>query len=135
MTIRTERAMSIAHVTATFPPYYTGTGNVCYHNARILAARGHDVHVYTADWPGSADDPAGVVIHRLKDLMRLGNAPFLPQLTTLARHDIIHLHYPFIFGAEQVALRSIVGGTPLAITYHNDLIAPGLRGALFSLYE
>ena len=44
--------MRIAHVTATFPPYYAGTGNVCYHNARVLAARGHEVHVYTADWPG-----------------------------------------------------------------------------------
>lgn len=127
--------MSIAHVTATFPPYYTGTGNVCYHNARVLAARGHDVHVYTAAWPGNVDDPSGVVIHRLKELVRFGNAPLLPQLSMLGRHDVIHLHYPFIFGAEQVALRSIFGRTPLTITYHNDLIAPGLRGTLFSLYE
>jgi hypothetical protein len=36
--------MRIAHVTAT---------NVCYHNARVLAARGHDVHVFTAAWVGS----------------------------------------------------------------------------------
>ena len=73
--------MRIAHVSATFPPYYGGTGNVCYHNARVLAERGHDVHVFTADWPGERDDPPGVTVHRLKPLFRIGNAPVLPQLS------------------------------------------------------
>src|ERR1019366_9897119 len=43
----------IAHVWATFPPYAGGTGNVCYHNARVMAARGHEVHVFTTAHPGS----------------------------------------------------------------------------------
>ncbi|MBM4431358.1 MAG: glycosyltransferase family 4 protein, partial [Chloroflexi bacterium] len=35
--------MRIAHVTATFPPHYAGTGVVCYHNALGLARLGHQV--------------------------------------------------------------------------------------------
>jgi glycosyltransferase involved in cell wall biosynthesis len=127
--------MRIAHITATFPPYYTGTGNVCYHNARVLAQRGHDVHVYTVPWPGVPVDPEGVTVHRLKPLMRVGNAPLLPQLRGIDDADIIHLHYPFIFGAEFVALAARRHNTPLVLTYHNDLIAPGPRGLFFSLYE
>lgn len=127
--------MRIAHVTATFPPYYGGTGNVCYHNARVLAERGHEVHVYTSTWPGEVDDPPGVTVHRLKPVIRAGNAPLSPQLGNLGRFDIIHLHYPFISGAEIVGLGAMLRRTPLVLTYHNDLRASGLRGRVFSLYE
>ena len=116
--------MRIAHVTATFPPYYGGTGNVCYHNARVLAARGHDVHVFTADWPGERDDPPGVTVHRLKPMLRVGNAPVLPQLLRMGQFDLIHLHYPFYTGAEFVALTR----TPYVATYHQDVQVEGLIG-------
>ncbi|HEU4792967.1 MAG TPA: glycosyltransferase, partial [Nitrolancea sp.] len=127
--------MRIAHVTATFPPYYAGTGNVCYHNARVLAARGHEVHVYTADWPGEPDDPPGVTVHRLKPAVRVGNAPVLSQLLRLGAFDLVHLHYPFIFGAELLTLGVLARRTPLVLTYHNDLLAPGWRGRFFAAYE
>ena len=35
--------MKLAHVTATFPPYWAGTGNAAYHNARLMVERGHEV--------------------------------------------------------------------------------------------
>ncbi|NTW03284.1 MAG: glycosyltransferase family 4 protein, partial [Oscillochloris sp.] len=68
--------MKIAHVTATFPPYSGGTGNVCAHNARELARRGHEVTVLTA---ARADAPAeerwaGVRVRRLRSLAKIGNA-------------------------------------------------------------
>ena len=90
--------MRIAHVTATFPPYWGGTGNVCYYNARELSRRGHEVHVFTA---GVKDAPAeekmeGVFVHRLKPLIQFGNAFFIPGLVKLKRFDIIHLHYPLL---------------------------------------
>ncbi len=122
--------MRIAHVTATFPPYYGGTGNVCYHNARVLAARGHDVHVFTADWPGSPDDPPGVTVHRLKPVVRVGNAPVLPQLLRLGNFDLVHLHYPFYSGAEFVAL----SGAPYVVTYHQDVQLAGWLGRATSLH-
>ncbi len=127
--------MRIAHVSATFPPYYGGTGNVCFHNARILVERGHEVHVVTATWPGERIDPKGVTVHRVRPLVRAGNAPLLPRLAHLKGFDIIHVHCPFISGAELVALGSVARRTPLVLTYHNDLVAPGVRGRIFSLYE
>ncbi|MCB0240952.1 MAG: glycosyltransferase family 4 protein, partial [Anaerolineae bacterium] len=128
----------IAHVTATFPPYRGGTGNVCYHNARELARRGHDVHVFTATVDGAPQRETldGIEIHRLRPLVRVGNAPVLPQLfTTLRGFDVIHLHYPFIFGAELVRLTSLFHRTPFVITLHNDLIGDGARAKLFAGYQ
>jgi glycosyltransferase involved in cell wall biosynthesis len=130
--------MRIAHVTATFPPYRGGTGNVCFHNACELARRGHEVHVFTAALPGAAplESLDGVTVHRLRPLLRVGNAPLLPGLLRALRgFDVIHLHYPFIFGAEFVRLTSIATGTPLMVSFHNDLIGDGHRAALFSAYQ
>lgn len=130
------RPLRIAHVTATFPPYYGGTGNVCYHNARALAARGHRVEVFTAVWPGEPDDPAGVTVHRLPPVAKVGNALLLPGLIPrLRRFDLVHLHHPFIGGGDLTGLLAGLRRLPLVITYHNDLHAPGVRGALFRLYE
>lgn len=123
-------------MTATFPPYYGGTGNVCYHNARVLAARGHDVHVYTAAWPGESDDPPGVSVHRLRPGISIGNALLLPGLIrALRRFDVVHLHCPFIGGGELATAVARIRRMPLVVTYHNDLAAPGARGALFAVYR
>jgi len=124
--------MRIAHVTATFPPYQGGTGNVCYHNARGLVQRGHSVHVFTAAFSGvqAYEVSHGVIIHRLRPMMRIGNAPVLPGLTRVLRDfDLIHLHYPF-FGGEMTALIAWLSHTPLVITYHQDVLLTGLMGSI-----
>jgi glycosyltransferase involved in cell wall biosynthesis len=127
--------MRIAHVTATFPPYMAGTGNVCYHNALELARLGHQVAVYTAagSLPG-AFDPPGVDVRRLPAVLRFGNAPLLPGLLRIRDVDILHLHYPFIFGAELVCAVSRIRRIPLVLTYHNDLVGEGVRRLLFGAY-
>jgi glycosyltransferase involved in cell wall biosynthesis len=128
--------MRIAHVTATFPPYMAGTGNVCYHNALALARIGHQVTVYTADGrPAKEFDPPGVTVRRLPAVCRFGNAPLLPGLLRIRDADIIHLHYPFIFGAEMVSAVARIRRIPLVLTYHNDLIGEGLRRWLFAAYR
>lgn len=129
--------MRIAHITATFPPYEGGSGRVCYQNAVGLAARGHDVHVYTALSPlGEIDAklPDLLHLHRLKPLVQIGNAPLLLGLLQLERVDIAHLHLPFIFGAELTWLTALLRGIPYVVTYHNDLIGEGGRARLFDLY-
>ena len=120
------RPLRIAHVSATFPPYRGGTGNVCDHNVRELAQRGHDVHVYTAASGSPATESRdGFTIHRLQPLVRVGNAPVLPGLLTALRgYDIIHLHYPF-FGGELATLAALVRRCPLVITYHQDVLLHG----------
>jgi glycosyltransferase involved in cell wall biosynthesis len=130
--------MRIAHVTATFPPNYTGTGNVCYHNARQLARRGHEVHVYTARVHGapSREVRDHVHVHRLRPWLHYGNAPFLPDLFFhLKSFDLVHLHLPFYGGCEAVYLLRKLRRVRLVITHHQDVKLPGLLGLINRLHD
>lgn len=133
--------MHIAHVTATFPPYRAGTGNVCLAHARELAKRGHTVHVFTATSQSNPDLPrhevsGGMHVRRLKTPFRIGNAPVIPALAAvLFGFDLIHLHYPFVFGAEMARAAATLAGTPLVLSFHNDLAGRGIRSAIFSWYQ
>ena len=127
--------MRIAQLTATFPPYFAGTGNVCFHQSRCLAERGHEVDVYTATYPGEPVDPPGVRVHRMAPVVRVGLAPLLPRLLRIPRPDVIHLHQPFIFGAELAVLRALRTGIPIVSSFHNELKGEGVKGALFRGYS
>ena len=129
--------MKIAHVTATYPPYYAGTGLVAYHQSRELATRGHEVAVYTSIFPASASEleTPGVVVRKIRPLVRIGNAPFLPSLLGLRDFDVVHLHHPFIFGSEMIYVASRLRKFPYVLTHHNDLIGDGLRTYLFDIYS
>jgi glycosyltransferase involved in cell wall biosynthesis len=127
--------MRIAHITATFPPYLGGTGNVCFHNARELARRDHEMHVFTAAHPKYSREEIldGIHVHRLLPIIRFGNAPVLAQLISCLRgFDILHLHYPF-FGGEFTALAAKITSTPLVITYHQDVVLHGVMGRIEKL--
>ena len=117
-------------MSATFPPYRAGTGNVCFKNAQELARRGHEVHVFTPALPQAPawEKIGGFEIHRLQPLARFGNAALLPGLlTSLNAFDLIHLHYPF-FGGELTGLVAWLSRTPLIITYHQDVLLSGWMG-------
>jgi len=115
----------IAHVTATFPPYRGGTGNVAWHQARELARLGHEVHVFTCSAGGPSVAPANVHVHRLRPLVRLGNAPVLPGLVAALRgFSVVHVHHPFFFGGEQAWLAARIHRTPYVVTYHHDVELP-----------
>lgn len=125
--INPSKKLKVAHVTATFPPYRGGTGNVCYNNARELVQLGHEVHVFTATVENAPklEIKEGVTVHRLRPLLRIGNAPVLPGLlTALHNFDIVHLHYPF-FGGELTTFSAWVTRIPLVITYHQDVFLRG----------
>lgn len=101
--------MRIAHVSVTYPPHNTGTGNVAHANAAELSRRGHQVHAFTAKEAGLLANEIidGVSVHRLRPILRYGNAAFLPNLFSHLRNfDLIHIHLPFYGGAEAVLLRS-----------------------------
>lgn len=129
--------MRIAQVTATFPPYLAGTGYVAYYQSRELARLGHEVHVLTAasKSDGDNDHPEGVYMHHLSALTRIGNAPLLPGLLNLQAFDIVHLHYPFISGAELTWAACRRREMPYLVNYHNDLIGVGLRKLIFNTYK
>ncbi len=129
------KSLRIGVLTATFPPYRAGTGNVVFSQAEELARRGHDVTVITATYPGVPEDPENVRVRRIEPMLRAGNAPFLPELLLLHGFDLLHLHQPFIFGAELGTTAALLRRTPLVSSIHNELVASGLRGALFTAYS
>lgn len=130
--------LRIAHLTATFPPYPGGAGNTCYRFAVGQAERGNHVEVFTAPAEGEPPDPGGVIVHRIEPTIAIGNAPLLPRLARLEGFDVVHIHYPFIFGAELTLLarlRRRSRDSALIVHYKNRLLGGGPRGALFEAYE
>ena len=132
------RPLRIAHLTATFPPYPGGAGNTCYRFARGQAERGHHVEVFTATATGEAPDPGDAIVHRIDPVMAIGNAPLIPKLARLDSFDVVHLHYPFIFGSELTLLGRLRRRTrraALVVHYKNRLMGKGPRGVMFETYE
>lgn len=131
-------ALKVAHLTATFPPYRGGAGNTAYRFAVEQAGRGYEVEVFTAPTDGVAPDPGGATVHRIDPVLAIGNAPLIPRLAWLTGFDVIHVHYPFIFGGELTMLARVRGRArrqALLVHYKNRLVSDGFRGALFEAYE
>ncbi|KUK17004.1 glycosyltransferase family 4 protein [Thermococcus sibiricus] len=129
--------MKIAQVSATFPPYMAGTGNVCYHYAMELAKLGHEVTVFTSRYPDEDYAyPDIITVKRFKPLFRIGNAPFIPQLLReIQDFDIVHLHYPFFFGGELIYFLKKLRNQKYVVTYHNDVILLGMWGIPLKFYK
>lgn len=128
--------MRIAQVVSTFPPYMAGTGNVCYHYSLQLARLGHDVTVFTSGHSRKDyQDPESIKVVRFKPLFKIGNAPFTPQLAAIERFDIVHLHFPYVFGAELILVNSMLRKSPLVVTSHQDMDFEGVLHYLAKGYN
>jgi len=130
--------LRVAHLTATFPPYPGGAGNTAHRFAVGQAERGHHVEVFTAPAPGKTPESPGVEVHRAKPVFAIGNAPLIPSLARLGGFDVVHLHYPFIFGADLTLLgrlRRKRRSQALLVHYKNRLVGDAGRGLLFEAYE
>lgn len=130
--------LRIAHLTATFPPYPGGAGNTAFRFARGQAERGEHVEVFTASAEGEAPDPGRAIVHRIDPVVAIGNAPLIPSLARLDGFDVVHVHYPFIFGSELTLLgrlRRRSRSAALIVHYKNRLMGTGTRGAMFETYE
>jgi len=134
----TEPRLRIAHLTATFPPYPGGAGNTAHRFAVGQAERGHHVEVWTAAAEGTPPFDGAAIVHRVEPKFAIGNAPLIPQIARLRGFDVLHIHYPFIFGVEMLlASRLGRGGRDSAVLVHykNELIGEGGRRPLFAVYE
>lgn len=125
--------MKIAHLVSTFRPYHGGMGNVAYEMAKNLAARGHEVSVFTpaynSEWP-KTEQLDGFTVRRLEPVFRYGNAAYLPNLSELQDYDVIHLHHPFLGAHKVLKLKK-----PLFVTYHMDLYGTGYKRPIFAIHE
>ncbi len=114
--------MKIACIAGTFPPYFAGVGNVCYHSALELAKLGNDVTVITSNFPkGKINYPSLIKVRRLTYPFMLGKSPFLPGLLRVKDFDIVNLHHPFYFGSELTYLSSRIHNFSYVLTYHMDV--------------
>ena len=128
--------MRIAMLSANFPPYFGGIGNVCFYNAVELVKLGHDVTVYTSNFPDKKMIyPKGLKVRRLRPLFRFRNAFCMPQLVGLKDYDLVHLHLPFHFGAEFALLVSKARRIPIVSTYQMDLVGERWLKVFFKLHE
>jgi glycosyltransferase involved in cell wall biosynthesis len=130
--------LRIAHLTATFPPYPGGAGNTAFRFARGQAERGHHVEVFTAPAEGEAPDPGAAIVHRIDPVFAIGNAPLIPRIARVEGFDVVHIHYPFIFGSELTLLGRLSRrrrGQALLVHYKNRLVAKGPRQVPFETYE
>jgi glycosyltransferase involved in cell wall biosynthesis len=128
----------IAHLTATFPPYPGGAGNTALRFARGQAERGHHVEVFTAPAEGEQPDAGQAMVHRIEPVMAIGNAPLIPSVARIAAFDVVHVHYPFIFGSELTLLGRATRRRrrqALLVHYKNRLVGNGARRPLFAAYE
>jgi glycosyltransferase involved in cell wall biosynthesis len=129
--------MKIAIISSTFPPYRGGMGNVAEEEARLLAARGHDVTVLIPEAKPKRV-PAGEPyrIREVEPLFRIGNAACMPELLeNMDGYDMVHLHYPFFGGAEFVAFKKWRKPEfKYAVTYHMDVVGTGVMKWIFSAY-
>jgi len=129
--------MKIAHIVSTFPPYFSGMGNTCYYQAKKLAELGHEVTVFTP-WRNEKFEfkDEKFKIHYLWPLIRYGNAALVPEIFIhLENFDVIHLHYPFIGGAEIIFFKKIFSFTPIVLQYQMDFNLPGPFCLISKIYN
>jgi glycosyltransferase involved in cell wall biosynthesis len=94
--------------------------------------------VFTATADGTPPDSGAAIVHRIEPLVRIGNAPLIPHLARLRGFNVLHLHYPFMFGAELTMvgrLGSAGHDAALLVHYKNRIVGKGARRAIFGTYE
>ena len=94
--------------------------------------------MFTAHADGEAPDAGGAIIHRARPLFAIGNAPLIPSLARVEGFDVVHVHYPFIFGSELTLLGRLAKRRrkqALLVHYKNQLLGKGAWGRLFAVYE
>ncbi len=131
--------MKIAIITAVFPPYQGGIGNVAYHHALQLKARGYDVTVFTPHYHSNKtkeDSVDGIKVIRVVPFVSFGNAAYVPSMKKeLAGFDTIFLHYPFFGGAEfALSFVNINKDSNLFVIYHMDVILSGWKERIVEWY-
>ncbi len=130
--------LRIAIVVCTYPPYRGGIGNAAARHARTLVELGHDVEVLCPAYdrgPGQ-DVVDGVLVHRLRPLVRHGLSAFVPSLARRVRdYDAMMLQYPFFGGAEPAALGARLSDTPYLAYFHMDVVWGGIRGVFLRVHR
>ncbi len=123
--------MKILEVLTYYRPWVSGLTIYVERLSKALAEQGHDVTVLTSQYDPQLpryDVLDGVKIVRIPVALRISKGVIMPGFGPMAwklarRADVIHLHLPQ-FDAPGVALRGLIMGKPVILTYHCDLQLP-----------
>jgi glycosyltransferase involved in cell wall biosynthesis len=124
------RPLRIAFFTDSFPPTHDGVAETTAALSGELAARGHQLTVFTVRLPGEKRLerlPNGVNVRRHLAIAapsypqyRVALLPYAPLFLSRRRFDVIHIHTPGFVGlAGYLAARR--WGLPAICTFHSDL--------------
>jgi len=120
----------IAIITAVYPPYKGGIGNIAFQRAHLLAKRGQTVTVFTPQYNSKSSPLEGVFY--LKPLIKYGNAAYVPHLCEkLKNFEVVILEYPFFGGMRAVYSAKKKYGFKLILNYNMDTVGSGLKGLIF----
>lgn len=134
--------MDILQTPVRFYPAVGGVESYVYELGRRLCARGHRLTVLcAATGAGQTPDTVdGMEVRRLFSPASIANTnitPTLPvHLLQYARQaDVIHTHLPTPWSADLSVLAGAVTGTPVVVTYHNDIVGEGMFAPVAALYN
>lgn len=137
--------MKIAHIVCSYPPYYSGMGNIVLETVSRLRKLGHEAAVFTPMYkevPTKEEYTREMkeqidYAKRLRPSIQYGKAARLPEIhRELADYDLVHLHYPFFGSANLVRRWKLKNkNKPLVVTYHMDTRGPGWKGLFFKYYS
>jgi glycosyltransferase involved in cell wall biosynthesis len=123
--------MRILTILTYYRPHTSGLTIYAERLAHALAARGHQLTIFTTQYQPDLpleEDQDGVRIVRVPVALRVSKGVIAPSFgrtaTRLVReHDVVQLHLPQ-FDAPGVALRARLMHKPTVLTYHCDLSLP-----------
>lgn len=135
--------MNILQTPVRFYPYIGGVESYVHNLSKKHVEAGHNVTVVCAKVKKETkqrEEIDGINVRRLKTIGRIANTNITPALPAVlleeAREaDVIHTHLPTPWSADLSALAGAVTGTPVVLTYHNDIIGEGIAEYVARAYN
>ena len=143
-----SHGLKVAQLVPYYAPVIGGVEGVCQYISEELAARGHEVHVFTANrsHPGSpcrempADEPMnGVNVHRFRSYVNVGHYGLFPGFIPVLKSggfDIVHAHGYRQPQSEIGSRMSARMNVPTILHVHGGFYTQSrVKRLLYSLYD
>ncbi|MFA9504396.1 glycosyltransferase family 4 protein [Natrinema sp. H-ect1] len=135
--------MNILHTPVRFFPYIGGVETYVHDLSKKLVGLGHNVTVVCAkvnDETVRRETIDGIDVRRLTSVGQIANTNITPTLPVVLLKeaqtaDIIHTHLPTPWFADLSVLAGLATGTPVVLTYHNDIVGEGIANHIAKIYN
>ncbi|AEM57268.1 glycosyl transferase [Haloarcula hispanica N601] len=135
--------MDILHTPVRFYPYIGGVETYVHDLSKKLVKFNHNVTVVCAkvdEETERCETIDGIDVRRLTSVGQMANTNITPALPAVLIEeaqsaDVIHTHLPTPWFADLSVLAGVVTGTPVVITYHNDIVGDGIANHIAYFYN